>query len=52
MLEQLGEAIRRRREGLGLSQEAVSMDAQIDRSYLSQVEERAGILRIWGLHAG
>jgi hypothetical protein len=35
MFEQLGEAIRRHREALGLYQQAVSMDAEIDRSYLS-----------------
>lgn len=37
-LIRLGGAIRQRRKALGLSQETVSFEAEIDRSYLSQVE--------------
>lgn len=34
----LGRAVRRRRERLGLSQEQLSFDAELDRTYLSGVE--------------
>ena len=38
MLVALGEAIRRARTGVGLSQEALSVDADLDRSYMGGIE--------------
>lgn len=37
-LVRLGNSIRQRRERLGLSQEALSLEAEIHRTYLSQLE--------------
>lgn len=34
----LGEQLRRAREAAGLSQETVAFDAEVDRSYLSDIE--------------
>ena len=38
MLVALGEAIRRARTGAGLSQEALAVDADLDRSYMGGIE--------------
>ena len=38
MLVALGEAIRRARSELGLSQEALAVDADLDRSYMGGIE--------------
>ena len=38
VLVALGEAIRRVRTGVGLSQEALAMDADLDRSYVGGIE--------------
>ncbi len=38
MLVALGEAIRRARAGVGLSQEALAVDADLDRSYVGGIE--------------
>lgn len=37
-LARLGDAIRKQRDATGRSQEAISMDAEIHRTYLSQLE--------------
>jgi transcriptional regulator with XRE-family HTH domain len=37
-LAALGRALRRRREGLGLSQEQLGFDAELDRTYVSGLE--------------
>ena len=34
----LGDAIRRARSGVGLSQEALAVDAELDRSYVGGIE--------------
>ena len=38
VLVALGEAIRRARTGAGLSQEALAVDAELDRSYMGGIE--------------
>ena len=38
VLVALGEAIRRARTGVGLSQEALAVDADLDRSYMGGIE--------------
>ena len=38
VLTALGDAIRRERLGLGVSQEALAVDADIDRSYMGGIE--------------
>lgn len=38
VLVALGEAIRRARTGVGLSQEALAVDADLDRSYVGGIE--------------
>ena len=38
VLVALGEAIRRARTGAGLSQEALAVDADLDRSYMGGIE--------------
>ena len=38
VLVALGDAIRRARIGLGLSQEALAVDADLDRSYMGGIE--------------
>ncbi len=38
VLVALGEAIRRTRTGVGLSQEALAVDADLDRSYVGGIE--------------
>lgn len=38
VLVALGEAIRRARAGAGLSQEALAVDADLDRSYMGGIE--------------
>ena len=38
MLVALGDAIRRARTGAGLSQEALAVDADLDRSYMGGIE--------------
>ena len=38
VLVALGEAIRRERMGVGLSQEALAVDAELDRSYVGGIE--------------
>ena len=38
VLVALGEAIRRARVGVGLSQEALAVDADLDRSYMGGIE--------------
>jgi transcriptional regulator with XRE-family HTH domain len=38
VLVALGEAIRRARAGVGLSQEALAVDADLDRSYVGGIE--------------
>ena len=38
VLVALGEAIRRVRTGVGLSQEALAVDAHLDRSYMGGIE--------------
>jgi len=38
VLVALGEAIRRARTGIGLSQEALAVDADLDRSYMGGIE--------------
>ena len=38
MLVALGEAIRRARIGVGLSQEVLAVDADLDRSYVGGIE--------------
>ena len=37
-LASLGEAVRRSRQALGLSQEALAVDSDLDRSYMGGVE--------------
>ena len=38
MLLALGEAIRRERSGVGMSQEALAVDANLDHSYVGGIE--------------
>ena len=38
VLSALGAAIRRARSGVGLSQEALAVDAELDRSYVGWIE--------------
>ena len=49
MLVALGEAIRRARTGAGLSQEALAVDAELDRSYMGGIERGEHNLTIMNL---
>ena len=40
--KRLGEKLRSRREALGLSQEALALEAEVDRTYVSQIERGIG----------
>jgi transcriptional regulator with XRE-family HTH domain len=40
--KRLGERLRARREALGLSQEALGLEADVDRTYVSQLERGVG----------
>ena len=49
VLVALGEAIRRARTGAGLSQEALAVDADLDRSYMGGIERGEHNLTIMNL---
>ena len=48
-LVKLGDAIKRARKKLGLSQEALAVDAELDRSYMGGVERGEHNLTLIGL---
>lgn len=45
----LGEAVRRTRTGMGLSQEALAIDADLDRSYVGGIERGEHNLTVMNL---
>ena len=49
VLVALGEAIRRARTGAGLSQEALAVDADLDRSYMGGIERGEHNLTVMNL---
>ena len=49
VLVALGDAIRRARTGVGLSQEALAVDADLDRSYMGGIERGEHNLTIMNL---
>jgi transcriptional regulator with XRE-family HTH domain len=49
VLVALGDAIRRARTGAGLSQEALSIDADLDRSYMGGIERGEHNLTVMNL---
>lgn len=48
-LVQIGEAVRRKRKELGLSQEVLAIDAGIDRSYMGGIERGEHNLTVMSL---
>ena len=50
MLQALGDAIRRTRADLGLSQESLAVDAGLDRSYVGGIERGEHNVSVMNLH--
>jgi transcriptional regulator with XRE-family HTH domain len=48
--KQLGSRVKSMRKALGLSQEALALEANIDRTYVSQIERGVANSSLYALH--